>query len=250
MVISVTMAPVTVMTPTLVGVLAELCSVNHRLPSGAEVRPKGVLAGVLTGNSVTTPAVVMRPILPPGTFSVNQRFLSEPIVSPQGSLAGVIPTSKVVTAPVVGLSRATALAAEVSSVNQRLPSGPCTMLAGSTQPCGQLGLWPPGTLYPVTAPVVVIFSTFCPSKSFESATQRALPGPEVTPRGSLPLMGTWNSVIAGEGARARLGCGKMPRTTSDVHTRASSTKARVYHPRPPPRSAARRSPAPPICCIV
>src|SRR5467141_4060658 len=50
-------------------ILPEVNSVNHSAPSGPVVMPSGGLRGVGIGNSVITPAVVMRPILP-GTDSL------------------------------------------------------------------------------------------------------------------------------------------------------------------------------------
>src|SRR5262245_17742289 len=52
-------------------------SVNHRLRSGPVVMPEGRLPAVGRGNSVITPAGVIRPILFP-VVSVNQRFPSGP----------------------------------------------------------------------------------------------------------------------------------------------------------------------------
>src|SRR5437773_1075765 len=54
-------------------------SVNHRLPSGPAVMLYSALLGVETGNSVITPAVVIRPILLP-VPSVNHRLPSGPAV--------------------------------------------------------------------------------------------------------------------------------------------------------------------------
>ena len=49
-------------------ILLPLYSVNQRLPSGPAAIPYGRLPAVGTGNSVTTPAVVIRPILLPTSF--------------------------------------------------------------------------------------------------------------------------------------------------------------------------------------
>ena len=46
---------------------------NHSAPSGPAVMPSGSLLAVGIGNSVITPAVVMRPILLPHTFGEPQR---------------------------------------------------------------------------------------------------------------------------------------------------------------------------------
>src|SRR5436309_2401970 len=63
--------------------LFPLTSVNHRLPSGPAVIPRGALTAVGTGNSVIDPAVVIRPIwLPP--ISVNHRLPSGPAVIHHG----------------------------------------------------------------------------------------------------------------------------------------------------------------------
>ena len=53
------------MTPAVVirPILLRGDSVNQRLPSGPAVMPEGSLSAVGIGNSVTTPAGVMRPIL-------------------------------------------------------------------------------------------------------------------------------------------------------------------------------------------
>src|SRR6266568_3243481 len=65
-------------------------SVNQRAPSGPAVMPAGSLLAVGTANSVTTPAVVMRPILSADTAdSVNQRAPSGPAVMPTGLLLAV-----------------------------------------------------------------------------------------------------------------------------------------------------------------
>ena len=57
-------------------------SVNHRLPSGPAVMPKGSEPAVMPAlNSVTTPAGVIRPIRLPAN-SVNHRLPSGPAVMP------------------------------------------------------------------------------------------------------------------------------------------------------------------------
>src|ERR1700720_1753811 len=69
-------------------------SVNQRAPSGPAVMLKGAEIWPLRGNSVTAPAVVMRPILPGSVqnipalvvhHSVNQRAPSGPAVIPPGA---------------------------------------------------------------------------------------------------------------------------------------------------------------------
>ena len=51
------------------------------MPSGPAAMPKGLLLAVGMGNSVMTPAVVIRPILLP-SYSVNQRLPSGPAAMP------------------------------------------------------------------------------------------------------------------------------------------------------------------------
>src|SRR5450755_1196522 len=93
------MVPVGVIRPILLGLAS--ASVNQRLPSGPNVMsfgwlvPDWLLAGA-TGNSVTLPAGVMRPILFP-PHSVNQRLPSGPAVMPHGKLDAVGTGSSVMT---------------------------------------------------------------------------------------------------------------------------------------------------------
>ena len=61
--------------------------------------PSGLLA-VGIGNSVMTPAVVIRPILLP-LLSVNQRLPSGPAVMPRGTASGVGIGNSVTTPAVV-----------------------------------------------------------------------------------------------------------------------------------------------------
>jgi hypothetical protein len=69
-----------------VGDKREVCvryeGVNHSAPSGPTVMPVGKLSCPAIGNSVTTPAVVMRPILP--KLSANHSARSGPVVMPLG----------------------------------------------------------------------------------------------------------------------------------------------------------------------
>ena len=65
-----------------------MTSVNQRLPSGPAAIPNRPLPAVRTGNSVTTPAVVIRPILLPPP-SVNQRLPSGPAAIAGGWLLAV-----------------------------------------------------------------------------------------------------------------------------------------------------------------
>ncbi len=73
-------------------------------------------------NSVTTPAVVIRPIFLP-KYSVNQRLPSGPAAMYQGLLFAVGMANSVMTPAVV--IRPIRLAP--CSVNQRLPSGPAAI---------------------------------------------------------------------------------------------------------------------------
>src|SRR5580692_3408091 len=81
-VISSTTAPAGVMRP----ILPAIGSVNQRLPSGPDVMEYGSPA---TGNSVTTPAVLARPIMP--WPSVNQMFPSGPTVIGFGANLSAMP---------------------------------------------------------------------------------------------------------------------------------------------------------------
>jgi hypothetical protein len=63
--------------------------VNHKAPSGPAVIPNGRLAGVVTGYSVITPAVLIRPILLL-SVSVNHMAPSGPMVIPCGTLLGAL----------------------------------------------------------------------------------------------------------------------------------------------------------------
>ena len=67
-------------------------SVNHSAPSGPAVIPPGSRAGRGVGNSfVSTPVVVMRPILP-APVSVNQSAWSAPVAMADGPApTGVVP---------------------------------------------------------------------------------------------------------------------------------------------------------------
>src|SRR2546428_256625 len=63
-------------------------SVNHTLPSGPAAMKAGRLFAVGTGNSVISPAGVIRPIWF-ALISVNHRFPSEPEAMSSGSLFAV-----------------------------------------------------------------------------------------------------------------------------------------------------------------
>lgn len=79
-----------------------------------------------TANSVTTPAVVMRPMRRP-LVSVYQRLPSAPATIERGLLPGVMPAENSVTTP-AGVMRPIRPASY--SANQRLPSGPAVMPSG------------------------------------------------------------------------------------------------------------------------
>ena len=111
-------------------------SVNHRLPSGPAVMPKGSVSNENPGvtppvNSVTTPAGVTRPIRPGLATSVNQRLPSGPSAISRGKpLAekSVPPVATVLTSPaVVIFATRPGLAC---STNHRSPSGPTVIPAG------------------------------------------------------------------------------------------------------------------------
>src|SRR5215469_541506 len=142
----------------------------------------GKLAGVGTGNSVSTPSGVMRPIRFPG-ISVNHRFPSGPAVITRGCPPAV--TGYSVTAPVEGTSRPIAPVAAVvrRSVNHTLPSDPTATEVGL--------LAAVGTGYSVIDPSSVIWPTLLPCVS---ANQIAPSPPTVIPSGALPAVGIGYSV--------------------------------------------------------
>ena len=74
------MVPEVVIRPMLL--MSFKASVNQRFPSGPAEMPSVKLT-VGTGNSVTAPVGVIRPILK-RLFSVNQRFPSGPALIPYG----------------------------------------------------------------------------------------------------------------------------------------------------------------------
>src|SRR5436190_42417 len=73
-------------------------SVNQTLPSTPAAIPNGRLPAGGTGNSVITPAVVMRPILLP-EYSVNQTLPSGPGAIPLGTLPPLGSANSVMTGP-------------------------------------------------------------------------------------------------------------------------------------------------------
>jgi hypothetical protein len=104
-------------------------SLNHMLPSTPAAISHGADAGVGTGNSVTAPAISIRPILLP-IRCVNHMAPSGPGAMPLGAAPGM-GRRKSVTAP-EGVIRATLL--PLDSVDHMLPSGPRAMLLGPPPP--------------------------------------------------------------------------------------------------------------------
>ena len=141
-------APVVVMRPTL-------APVNHSAPSGPVAMrdpPLTSLREAVSGNSVTTPPVEIRPIrFAPG--SVNHNALSDPRVIDVGYTVLVGSAYSVITPLVV--MRPIRLPS--CSVNQSAPSGPGVMPPG----------WPPavGSANSVMTPAVVIRPIRLPSCS-------------------------------------------------------------------------------------
>src|SRR3954447_22805816 len=88
-------------------------------PSGPVMMSTATACG--TGNSVITPAGVIRPTGFALVASVNQTSPPGPAVMANGEAAGVGVGNSVIT-PVLGTMRAMRLA--VCSVNQTFPSGP------------------------------------------------------------------------------------------------------------------------------
>src|SRR5258708_5241346 len=98
-------------------ILLPALSTNHRLPSGPVVIPRRAPFAVGTANSVTTPAVVIRPILL--VFSVNHSAPSGPVVMKSGPPAGSGRTNSVM------LPKATVppISTGTDSEHHRAPSG-------------------------------------------------------------------------------------------------------------------------------
>ena len=127
------------------------CSVNQRLPSGPATMPLGLLPGAMpTENSVTTPAVVIRPIRLP-SYSVNQRLPSGPARCRRARHAADADRelgdhASVVIRPIRLPS---------VSVNQRLPSGPAVMIVEAAV-AGDAGensvTTPAGVMRPIRLP--------------------------------------------------------------------------------------------------
>src|SRR5258706_577627 len=141
-------------------ILPEVNSVNHSAPSGPVVMPSAKVRGVGIGNSVITPAVVMRPILP-GTDSLAKTSVyhsapSGPVVINWGTLGVVGIVNSVITPAVVMRPTLPVF----NSVNHSAPSGPVVMTSVKL-----------------------------------SVNHSAPSGPVVMPTGPLPLVGSGNSVI-------------------------------------------------------
>src|ERR1700758_4942394 len=93
---------------------------NQSAPLATVIEKTRVVRG--KGNSVITPAVVIRPILLPA-FSTNHRLPSGPAVIPSGDALAVgigysVIVPDVVMRPILFADR---------SVNQRAPSGPAAI---------------------------------------------------------------------------------------------------------------------------
>jgi len=99
--------------------------VNHSAPSGPAVMSSGLLAAVGTGNSVTAPDIVIRPILSPSA-SANHSAPSGPAAMPIGKLAPVGMGNSVI-APYVVIR---AILLPFSSANHSAPSDPAVIPAG------------------------------------------------------------------------------------------------------------------------
>ena len=102
-----------------------ISSVNHILPSGPAAIPIGPLGAVGRGNSVMTPAVVMRPMAF-ASSSVNQRLPVGPIAMNAGRLGRVGVTNSVIMPPAVRRPMRSAS----NSVNQMFPKGPVVIPRG------------------------------------------------------------------------------------------------------------------------
>src|SRR5581483_3682053 len=154
-----------------------VCSVNQRFPS----EPMATLSGPIPepiGNSLTTPAGVMRAIWF-AWFSANQRLPSGPETIPTGQ-APVVGVVNWVIRPAV-VMRPILLA--FCSANQRFPSGPRVITAGPDDAVG--------TENSVTTPAGVIRPILL---AFNSVNQRFPSGPAVMPCGNADDVFVRNSV--------------------------------------------------------
>src|ERR1700687_2397382 len=115
------MAPAVVMRPIFI---AE-DSANQSAPSGPTTMLVTPAAGVGTGNPVSDPEVVIRPIRGYGPSSGNQSALSEPVARPGwlSKMSTCGSGNSAMVPPVVMRPMLCALA----SMNQRAPSGPLAM---------------------------------------------------------------------------------------------------------------------------
>ncbi len=90
--------------PVVICPIRPLPSANQRLPSGPAVMPSRIAPALMPAqNSVTTPAVVIRPIRLPAC-SVNHRLPSGPAVMPNSVAPGLMPVLNSVTTPAVVIS--------------------------------------------------------------------------------------------------------------------------------------------------
>src|SRR6516225_5505221 len=127
-----------------------LFSQNQMLPSGPAAMPIAPLWGVGISNSVTSPFVVIRPIL----FAlhwVNQRAPSVPTQmhrGPPGPISPCLGVGNSVTSPFVVILP---IFSRLYSVNQRAPSGPATMLWGPqrSEGMGNSVMSPFGVIFPI-----------------------------------------------------------------------------------------------------
>src|SRR5215471_851729 len=133
-----------------------LTSTNQRLPSAPAVIVMGLLFGIVSGNGVTVPVVVIfattRVPKPPESATgtcVSQRSPPGPAVKYQGASTG-----NSVMAP-VGVTRP--IRSGTISANQTFPSGPSVMSVGL--------LFAFGRLNSVIVPVGVIRPTLLPAAS-------------------------------------------------------------------------------------
>src|SRR4051794_27238136 len=114
-------------------------SVNQRAPSFPSVIPSGncpVFPLASIGNSLILPLVSIRPILPPNC-SVNHSALSAGTdVMPQGAEPEVGVLNSVIVPE--GVILPILLAVAELSVNQRFPSGPCTICWTNDRVVGSL----------------------------------------------------------------------------------------------------------------
>src|SRR5216683_561753 len=167
--------------PTMTRPMAALvsCSVNQMLPSGPGVMPVGCTLAekalaVKTGNSVTDPLVVMRPmaLLP---WSTNQRAPSDPAVIAVGAPWPESGGNSWTRWPGVIMP----IVPWFCSVNHRLPSGPTVMPAMPAPvpeaACASLTRTPAAVISPILPPLAPC-----------SVNQRWPSGPEAMAVGMRP----------------------------------------------------------------